>query len=135
MHITELPISAATLACLGAASISHVDQLVQYPADEVLEFPHLGAMELYELVCQLNDRGLSLPSSRGGRVRAELTARNREIVRLRLIDGWTFAQIAERVNLTTERTRQILRQGYGVKAQPPSVKARRWRERVHELSR
>jgi hypothetical protein len=130
VHVTELDISAATLACLAAAGISDVPQLVQQPADDLLAVPDFGALELYEIVCQINDRGLSLPPVPGGRARGHITLRNREILRLRLIDGLTFAEIGEQVGLQRERVRQILRSKYGLQAPPPAVKARQWREDV-----
>jgi DNA-binding CsgD family transcriptional regulator len=130
VYVTELDISAATLSCLAAANIIDVPQLVQHPADDLLVVPHFGALELYEIVCQLNGRGLSLPPIRGGRARGHITPRNREILRLRLIDGLTLAAIAERVGLKQERVRQVLRGNYGLTGQPPAVKARQWREDV-----
>lgn len=130
VHVTELDINAATLACLAAADIIDVPQLIQHPADDLLAVPHFGALELYAIVCQLTDHGLSLPPVHGGRVRGDITSRNREILRLRLIDGWTFAAIGERVGLTDGRVQQILRSHFGLKAQPPAVKARQWREAV-----
>jgi len=130
VHVTELDISAATLSCLAAADIAYVPQLIQQPADGLLAVPHFGALELYELICQLNDHGLSLPPIHGGRVRGEITARNRDILRLRLIDGLTLTAIAEHVGLKQERVRQVLRSHYGLTGRPAAVKAQRWRETV-----
>jgi hypothetical protein len=130
VHVSELDISAATLACLAAVGVIDVPQLIQQPADDLLAVPHFGALELYEIVCQLNDHGLSLPPVQGGGARGTITPRNRDILRLRLIDGLTLAAIAERVSLKKERVRQILRLHYGLTGQPPAVKARQWREDV-----
>lgn len=130
VHVSELDISAATLACLAAAGVIDIPQLVQQTADDLLAVPQFGALELHELVCQLNDHGLSLPCIHGGRVRGDVIPRNRDILRLRLIDGLTLAAIAERVSLKQERVRQVLRLHYGLTGQPPAVKAREWREAV-----
>jgi Sigma-70, region 4/Bacterial RNA polymerase, alpha chain C terminal domain len=133
VHVSELDISAATLGCLAAADIIDVPQLVQQPADDLLTVPRFGALELYEIVCQLNAHGLSLPPVQGGRARGNVTLRNREILRLRLIDGLTFVQIANQVGLQRERVRQILLSHYGLTGQPPAVKARQWREGVQRV--
>lgn len=54
-------------------------------------------------------------------------------MRLRLIDGLTFAEIGKRVGLTTERVRQILRANYGLRDRPPAVGARRRRETIERI--
>jgi hypothetical protein len=129
VHVSELDISAAALACLATADITDVPQLVKQPTDDLLAVPHFGALELYEIVCQLNDYGLSLAPIPGGRAKGDITPRNRDILRLRLIDGLTLAAIAERVQLGPERVRQVLRGQYGLTGQP-AVKAREWRDTV-----
>lgn len=133
MSVTELNTSAAALACLEAVGITEVEQLVARSADDLLNIPHLGAMELYEIVCQLNQPGLVVPPVPWGTIRPS-NKRNREILRLRIIDGLAFAEIATRVNLSKERVRQILRWNYGLQVQPPAVRARRQRERNRSLS-
>lgn len=130
VHVSELDITAAALACLGAVGIIDVPQLVQTPADDLLAVPHFGALDLYEIVCQLNEHGLSLAPVPGRHAKGDITPRNREIFRLRLIDGLTLAAIAERVQLGPEQVRKVLRGHYGLTGQPPAVKARQWRADV-----
>lgn len=133
MRTSELNISAATFACLQAADIHNTDDFARFPCDELLSRPHFGALEVYELVRELNEHGFTLPPIPGGRIRLPSTPKH-ELVRLRLIDGLTFAEIGQRVGLSKERVRQVLRAHYGLHVEPPAVDARRRRatiERIH----
>lgn len=124
MHIAELYLSPAALAFLRAADITDVDQLVTLSADELIE-RGIGAGELYEVVCQLNEQGTSLPSSRGGHVYMP-NDRSREMFRLRIVEGLTLKEIAERFGINAERVRQIMAMYFGLRGSPPTVKARKW---------
>ncbi|MGC2375542.1 MAG: sigma factor-like helix-turn-helix DNA-binding protein [Solirubrobacteraceae bacterium] len=132
MRVAELNISAAAFACLEAAGITDVDQLINHTADDLLVLPHLGAMELHEIVCQLNGHNLSLPPRSGHGFRGGINPRNREVLRLRIVEGMTFVQIAECSVLSRERVRQILRWNHGLLVQPPAVRARRRREKIRQ---
>jgi hypothetical protein len=132
MRVTELDISAAAFACLQAVGITTIEDFARYPCDDLLSSPHFGALELYEIIRQLNEHGLTLPGVPGGRTRLPATPRF-EVVRLRLIDGLTFAEIGERVDLSKERVRQILRANYGLRARPPAVEARRRRNIIEGI--
>lgn len=124
MRVTELDLSAAALVCLRAADIADVDQLVQHSADELIR-KGFGALELYEVVCQLNKHGISLPSFSGGNVYMP-DDRSREIFRLRIVEGLTLKEVGERFGINAERVRQILAQRFGLRGSPPTVKARKW---------
>ncbi|HEX5309268.1 MAG TPA: sigma factor-like helix-turn-helix DNA-binding protein [Solirubrobacteraceae bacterium] len=126
MRVTELDLSAAALVCLRAADIADVDQLVQHSADELVR-KGFGALELYEVVCQLNTQGTSLPASPGGHIYMP-NDRNREIFRLRIVEGLTLKEVGERFDLNSERVRQILARHFGLRGSPPTVKARKWAE-------
>lgn len=132
MRVSELDISAATFSCLLAVGITEVEHLTARSADDLLDIPHLGATELYEIVCQLSEPGLIVPPIPWGKIRPS-DKRNREILRLRIIDGLTFVEIGRRVNLSKERVRQILRWNYGLRIQPPAVGARRRRETIERI--
>jgi hypothetical protein len=134
MRTSELHISAATFACLQAADIHSTDDFARYPCDELLSSPHFGALEVYELVRELNEHGLTLPPVPGARVRLPSTPKH-ELLRLRLIEGLTFSEIGEHVGLGEVRVRQVLRSLYGLRAQPPAVGARRQRETIERLWR
>jgi hypothetical protein len=126
MRVTELDLSAVALVCLRAADIADVDQLVQHSADELIR-KGFGALELYEVVCQLNTQGTSLPSFSGGNVYMP-NDRSREIFRLRIVEGLTLKEVGERVGIKAERVRQILARDFGLRGSPPTVKARKWAE-------
>jgi Sigma-70, region 4/Bacterial RNA polymerase, alpha chain C terminal domain len=124
MHIAELYLSPAALACLRAADITEVDQLVTLSADELIQ-RGIGAGELYEVVCQLNNRGTSLPSSPCGNIRVP-SDRTREMFRLRVVEGLTLKEVGERFGIIAERVRQIMALHFGLRGSPPTVKARKW---------
>jgi Bacterial RNA polymerase, alpha chain C terminal domain/Sigma-70, region 4 len=132
MRTSELNISAATFACLQAADIRQIGDLSQYPCDALLSSPHFGALEIYEIIRELNEHGFTLPTLPGGRMRLPSTPKH-ELVRLRMIDGLTFAEIGQCVGLTKERVRQVLRSHYGLRLQPPAVGARRRRETIERI--
>lgn len=134
MRTSELNISAATFACLQAADIHSTDDFARYPCDELLSSPHFGALEVYEIVRELNEHGLTLPPIPGARIRLPSTPKY-ELLRLRMIEGLTFAEIGEQVGLGKERVRQVLRSHYGLRAQPPAVGARRRRETIERIWR
>lgn len=65
---------------------------------------------------------MSAAASRTGRVPGE---REQEMFRLRTVDGLSLAELGERFHLHRERVRQLLHLYYGLKGEPPAVKARR----------
>jgi hypothetical protein len=126
MRVSELDLSIAALVCLRAADIADVDQLVQHSADELVR-KGFGALELYEVVCQLNMHGTSLPAFSGGHVYMP-NDRSREIFRLRIVEGLTLKAVGEHFDINAERVRQILGRHFGLRGSPPAVKARKWAE-------
>jgi Sigma-70, region 4 len=109
---------------LRAADITDVDQLVTYSADDLIE-RGVGASELYEIVCHLNERDTSLPSSRGGNIRVP-SDRTREMFHLRVVEGLTLKEVGQRYGIIPERVRQIMAAHFGLRGSPPTVKAKRW---------
>lgn len=119
--ITDLDLTSDTIASLKAAGIDDLAQLRS--ATELLELPGLAdGRALYEIVCALNRRGLSLPADRDRRVPGD---REREMLRLRVIDGLTLHQIGRHFGVSRERVRQLLNYDFRLKSTPPAVKARR----------
>lgn len=117
--VVELGLTLNTLDQLKAAGIHEVGQLGS--ASDLLQLPEFSkGTELYELVCLLSHRGLSLPISRRQRPVGE---REREIFRLRVIEGLSLQAIGERVGIQSERVRQILNSHFGLKGTPPATKA------------
>jgi hypothetical protein len=85
---------------------------------------NFGATELYEIVCRLNQHGRSLPPIRGGHDRVP-NARNREMLRLRLVERLTLAEVGERTGVSTERVRQLLRVYFGLSGTRPNAETHR----------
>jgi DNA-binding CsgD family transcriptional regulator len=132
MHVTELRLRAAALACLEAAGITNVEQLVTHSCDELIHSPHFGAMELYEIIRQLNKHGYSLPSIPGSHTRAA-SLRERDVLRLRIIEGLTLDEIGLVLDLSTSRVRQILKEHFGLSGKPPAAKTRERHRRAGTL--
>jgi hypothetical protein len=129
MHIVELDLSPAAFAALRAARIHDVDDLVASPADRLVAMG-VGPHELFEIVCQLNDHDLTLRASRYA-VHLHLpNDRDREMFRMRVIDGLMLIEVGERVGLSRDRVRQLVRERFGLSGDVPTVKARRWAQTV-----
>jgi hypothetical protein len=109
VDIKALGLSPAATACLEAEGIRAVEQLT---ATELLDHGVIPA-DLYEIVCQLNDAGLTLPAIPGRHIRLA-GDREREILRLRLIEKLTLGEIAERIGISQERVRQLLNMHFGL---------------------
>jgi len=113
--VNELALSRDALAALSTAGIGAVNQLGT--ASELVQRPEFsGGVELFEIVCALNRYGLSL---KHGRVPGD---RNREIFRLRVVEGLTLSELGERFSLNRERVRQILAVYFGLTGTPPAAK-------------
>lgn len=120
--VAAIGLSPAALACLWAAGISEVGQIGG--ANELICWPEFrSGSELYEIVCALNRHGLSLPANGRRRVPGD---REREIFRLRVVEGLTLTEIAERVGgIQGERVRQLLNFHFRLNGTPPAAKDRK----------
>lgn len=123
MHVSELGLSPAALARLDAAGITEVEQLVARPATDLIRRSRFKAAELYEIVCQLKQHGLSLPPIPGGHIRVP-SERDLEMFRLRLVERLTLAEVGQRTGVSQERVRQILRLHFGLIGTPPRPRGR-----------
>jgi hypothetical protein len=129
MDIIELGLTAVSQAALEAAGLTNVEDLVRHPADDLFSTTaHIGPFELFEIVCRLSEHGYSLPPVKGGATRVA-DERNREALRLRIIEGLTLSEVANQIGITTERVRQILRAYFGLRITPPATQAARQRRR------
>jgi transcriptional regulator with XRE-family HTH domain len=118
--LNELGLSPGTMSALGKEGLVEVAQLES--ATSMLERSELSnGVNLYEIVCALNRHGLSLPIRRAHRVPGD---REREMLRLRIVEGMMLSEIARRYNLKDERIRQILT-GFGLSGTPPTAARRR----------
>ena len=120
--VADIGLSPETLACLRTAGIREVGQLGG--AGELIQQPEFSkGRELYEIVCALNRHGLSLPANGRQRVPGD---REREIFRLRVVEGLTLPEVAERIGgIRSERVRQVLSFYFRLTGTPPAAKKRR----------
>src|SRR5580698_9540078 len=125
MHVIELELSPAALACLRAADIFFVAELLTEPADDLIA-NGVGPNELYEIVACLNERDLSLPPTRNAKRRRQPSDRDMQMFRLRLIEGLTLDEVADRLGVSKELVRRLVREAFGLTGAIPTVKARRW---------
>jgi AraC-like DNA-binding protein/DNA-binding CsgD family transcriptional regulator len=122
MRVDQLALSQAFLPSLAKAGIHTVEQLAEQNLGELLRQPEFrSGVELYELIRELHRHRLTPFAARGAHVQTE---REREMFRLRAVEGLTLAQIGERVGVTTERVRQLLKLHFGLSGTPPAVKRR-----------
>lgn len=118
--LNELGLSSTTMSVLGKEGLEQVDQLGS-ASSMLARTDFASGAELFEVVCALNRHGLSLPGSRTRRVPDD---RDREIFRLRTVDGLMLAEIGRLYNLNVERIRQILT-WFGLWGSPPAASRRR----------
>lgn len=120
--VADIGLSPAALACLRAAGIGEVGQIGG--ASELIRRPEFrSGSELCEIVCALNRHGLSLPADGRRRVPGN---REREIFRLRVVEGLTLPEIAMQVGgIQGERVRQLLNFHFRLTGTPPAAKDRK----------
>jgi transcriptional regulator with XRE-family HTH domain len=129
-ELTELGLSPNTMSALQAERIKDIAQLDS--ASAMLARPEFrSGLELYEIVCALTRYGLSLRMPRTGRVPND---REREIFRLRTVDGLTLDEIAQIYSVHKDRIRQLLGV-FGLSGSPPAASQRRQEQsRKHTAS-
>jgi transcriptional regulator with XRE-family HTH domain len=117
--LDELGLSPNTMSALKREALSNVDELGS--ATSMLARPEFSdGTALYELVCALNRYGLVLPGCRT-RVPSD---RDREIFKLRIVDGLLLPELARVHGLNAERIRQILA-SFGLSGTSPAASQRR----------
>ncbi len=122
MRVTKLALSQAASPSLARAGIHEVDQLAEHTTGELIRRPEFSSgVVLYELICELHRHGLTPFSRHGGHVQGE---REREMFRLRAVEGLTLDQIGERFGIKRERVRQLFRLHFGLDGVPPAAKRR-----------
>lgn len=128
MRVNELALSHAVLPSLAKVGIHEVEQLAGHRTGELLRRPELSSgAELYELICELHRHGLTPFSGHGGHIQ---TAREREMFRLRAVEGLTLDEIGERFSVKHERVRQLLHLHFRLDGVPPAANVRRARTRL-----
>jgi hypothetical protein len=124
MDISELGLSPATQTCLRKAGIRTMYELLDRSCRELLWHSEVGADALYEIICKLNQHDLMLPPAPKGTIRVP-GERNREVFRLRAIEGLSLTDTGKQLGISQERVRQVLNVYFGVSGTPPAAKARR----------
>jgi hypothetical protein len=127
MHVTELDITPAALVGLEAAGIKDVDEFGFRPATDLAFHPYIGAMELYDIVCQLIARSV-LPR----RLSVPLTRLDREMFWLHLVDGLTLDEISQKTRISAEGVHYFLSEHFGLNCTPPAVTARHRQQESRE---
>lgn len=127
MRVNQLALSQAVLSSLAKVGIHEVEQLAEHRISDLLERPEFSSgAELYELICELHRHDLTPFSGYGGHIQ---TARERELFRLRAVEGMTFTEVGERVGLHRTRVDQLLRLHFRLNRVPPAAKRRERRKR------
>jgi transcriptional regulator with XRE-family HTH domain len=110
----ELGLSDRALDALSSSRIQKVDELG--PLTELIQRPEFSSgAELFEIVCALERYGLSPRGRDPGQ-------REREILRLRIVEGLTLKELGDRYGIITERARQLLAHYYGIHGTPPAAR-------------
>jgi hypothetical protein len=125
MHIIELDLTPAAIASLRAADLIYVDELVAHPAKNLIQM-RFGPHELFEIACRLNEHDLSFPTGYGRQPRKLPDDRDRELFRLRVVEGLTLDDAGAAVGISRDRVRQLMRERYGLTGTIPTGSARRW---------
>lgn len=116
VNVGELGLSAGTLNALRRIGIERVNRLPS--VSELLTRPEFRAgSEVYEIVCALSRFGLSLPPHR--HVPDE---RDREMLRLRIVEGKTLREIGEQCGVIAGRVQQIMVFTFGLRGKPPAAR-------------
>ncbi len=96
---------------LRDAGITTLEALCDCTGDELLAI--LDRVEFLDLVIELRSEGKALAPAPGARLRRVASERDIAMLRLRLIDGLTFREIAARFGVTAEVPRRALRSRFG----------------------
>ncbi len=124
MDIFQLGLSPATYTCLRNAGIRDMHDLLNHSCRELLWHSEVGAEALYDIICKLNQHDLMLPPTPKGTIRVP-GERNREVFRLRAVEGLSLTDTGKQLGISRERVRQVLFLFFGITGKPPAAKARR----------
>ncbi len=128
MRVNQLALSQAVLPSLAKVGIHDVEQLAEQRTGELLRHPELSSgVELYRLICELHRHGLTPFSGHGCH---RQSAREREMFRLRAVEGLTLDEIGERFAIKRERVRQLLHLHFQLDGVPAAAKVHRARTRL-----
>lgn len=132
MHVSDLDISAASLASLEEYGLTDVESLTAHSASELSELFRVPPMELHEIVCQLNKHRLTLPMHPGFRAKETPGERERNMLRLRIVEGMTFTEIGILLGVQPQWVRDDLSWYFGLVGEPAAVRASKRRHERHQ---
>ncbi len=131
MRLTDLGLPSATLARLRSAGINTTYRLLEHTCRELIWNSEIDATDLYDILRALHRHGLTLkPNTKG--IERSVSERNLEVFRLRVVEGRKLREVAARNGIGVERVRQVLACYFGLRGEPPAVKARRHQRRSRE---
>jgi hypothetical protein len=131
MRLSEMGLEPATLACLHRGGINTTYRLLEHTCRELIWHSEITPEALYDVLCALRRHGMTLkPDTKG--IERPVNERNLEVFRLRVIEGRPLKETGERVGIGVERVRQVLAGYFGLRGEPPAVKARRQQRRGRE---
>lgn len=131
MLIVELRLAPATRAAWYRVGIRDTDHL-RRPAVELLALPRITGSILHETTEQLHEHHFGLPAYAGASRIFASTTDDLEILRLRVVERSSLAEIAETFQLSRDGVRQRLPSRFGLSGHSPApVKQRR---RPHPLT-
>jgi hypothetical protein len=131
MRLSEMGFEPTTLACLRRGGINTTYRLLEHTYRELIWHSEITPEALYDVLCALRRHGMTLkPATKG--IERPVSERNLEVFRLRVVEGRKLREVAERNGIGIERVRQILSACFGLRGEPPVVKARRHQRRGRE---
>ncbi len=131
MRLSEMGLEPATLACLRSAGINTTYRLLEHTCRELIWHSEITPEALYDILRALRQHGMTLkPNTKG--IDRPVSERNLKIFRLRVVEGRKLRDVAARNGIGVERVRQVLAVSFGLRGEPPAVKARRRQRRSME---
>jgi hypothetical protein len=131
MRLSEMGLEPATLACLRRGGINTTYRLLEHTCRELIWHSEITPEALYDILRALRRHGMTLKPTTKGSERS-VNERNLEVFRLRVIEGRGLKATGEQVGIGVERVRQILSTYFGLRGEPPAVKARRQQHQGRE---
>ncbi|HEV3321382.1 MAG TPA: sigma factor-like helix-turn-helix DNA-binding protein [Solirubrobacteraceae bacterium] len=131
MRLCEMGLEPATLACLHRGGINTTYRLLEHTCRELIWHSEITPDVLYDILRALRRHSMTLkPNTKG--IERPVSERNLEVFRLRVVEGRKLLEVAARNGIGVQRVRQILSICFGLRGEPPTVKARQRQRRSRE---
>ncbi len=132
MRLSEMGLEPTTLACLRSGGINTTYRLLEHTYRELIWHSEITSEAVYDILRALRRHGMTLKPATNG-IERPVNERNLEVFRLRVVEGHKLREVAERNAIGVERVRQILSGYFGLRGEPPVIKARRRQHRGREV--